>query len=105
MCNPKGVNEMDWKIRESAQNKKNGDRTLAEKLSMWRAERPDEWKMDEFIREAKELEEENKRLKSESKCDGEVKEYQSWFSRPCSNYDKCPIDKDLHCYENKPCFN
>lgn len=30
---------------------------LSEQLRYWRAERPDEWKMDEFIRQAKELEE------------------------------------------------
>lgn len=29
---------------------------LSEQLKEWRAERPDEWKMDEFIREAKALE-------------------------------------------------
>ena len=32
--------------------------TLSEKLKYWRAERPDEWTMDEFIREAQALEKE-----------------------------------------------
>jgi hypothetical protein len=32
------------------------ERKLSEKLAYWRAERPDEWIMDEFIREAKKLE-------------------------------------------------
>lgn len=31
---------------------------LSEQLRYWRAERPDEWKMDEFIRLAEELERE-----------------------------------------------
>ena len=31
-------------------------RTLVEQLKFWRAERPDEWTMDELIRDAKELE-------------------------------------------------
>jgi len=30
---------------------------LSEELKKWRAERPDEWKMDEFIRKAESLEE------------------------------------------------
>lgn len=29
---------------------------LSEQMQYWRAERPDEWKMDEFIRQAKKLE-------------------------------------------------
>lgn len=29
---------------------------LSERLSMWRADRPDEWTMDEFIRLAKKIE-------------------------------------------------
>ena len=29
---------------------------LSEELNKWRCERPDEWKMDEFIREAERLE-------------------------------------------------
>lgn len=29
------------------------NRSLSEALSHWRADRPDEWKMDEFIRQAK----------------------------------------------------
>lgn len=31
-------------------------KTLSEKLKYWRAERPDEWTMDEFIQDAKKLE-------------------------------------------------
>lgn len=34
------------------------ERTLSENLEWWRALRPDEWQMDEFIREAKKLEQE-----------------------------------------------
>ena len=34
------------------------DRTLSDHLKMWRADRPDEWKMDEFIRMAEALQEE-----------------------------------------------
>ena len=36
---------------------------LSEDLQYWRAERPDEWKMDDFIRIAKNLQDENVRLK------------------------------------------
>ena len=32
------------------------EKKLSEELSDWRAERPDEWKMDEFIRKAKKIE-------------------------------------------------
>jgi len=35
---------------------------LSERLKSWRAERPDEWTMDEFIRLAEVLEKENFRL-------------------------------------------
>jgi exonuclease VII small subunit len=35
---------------------------LSEELKHWRIERPDEWKMDDFIRKAQELEEEVDRL-------------------------------------------
>lgn len=38
---------------------------LSEDLKYWRAERPDEWKMDEFIRKAVELEDKLKELTSE----------------------------------------
>ena len=34
----------------------NEKRKLSDRLKDWRAERPDEWTMDEFIRDAKELE-------------------------------------------------
>ncbi len=37
------------------------DVSLVEDIKFWRAERPDEWTMDRFIRKAKELEAENKR--------------------------------------------
>lgn len=33
-----------------------GEKTLSKKLKDWRADRPDEWKMDEFIRDAHILE-------------------------------------------------
>ena len=32
------------------------ERPLSELLKLWRAERPDEWTMDEFIREAERME-------------------------------------------------
>lgn len=35
---------------------------LSEELSKWRADRPDEWKMDEFIRNAEKLESESDAL-------------------------------------------
>ena len=35
---------------------KRSDIPLSEDLRYWRAERPDEWTMDEFIRKAEELE-------------------------------------------------
>jgi len=35
---------------------------LSEEIKKWRADRPDEWIMDEFIRKAKLLEDENERL-------------------------------------------
>lgn len=47
---------MDYEIRESAEKKQYKDRTLSEHLSMSRAERPDEWEMDFYIKKAKELE-------------------------------------------------
>jgi len=46
----------DYELRKRAENKQWKDRTLSEHLAMDRAERPDEWRMDEFIRMAKELE-------------------------------------------------
>lgn len=36
---------------------------LSEDLAYWRAERPDEWTMDDFIRKAKDLENQNENLK------------------------------------------
>ena len=36
--------------------------TLIEDLKRWRAERPDEWTMDRFIKKAVELEQRNKEL-------------------------------------------
>lgn len=38
--------------------------TLSESLKQWRAERPDEWKMDEFIRQAEQMEEDYDNLKA-----------------------------------------
>jgi hypothetical protein len=38
---------------------------LSKELECWRAERPDEWKMEEFARQAKDLEQENAKLLSE----------------------------------------
>jgi hypothetical protein len=37
-------------------------KSLAEDLKYWRAERPDEWTMDEFIRKSTKLESTNKQL-------------------------------------------
>lgn len=39
-------------------------KTLKEKLEFYRAGRPDEWTMDEFIRDAKMMQKENDELKS-----------------------------------------
>ena len=39
---------------------------LSEQLKQWRIDRPDEWKMDEFIRQAKELED----IVNDLKCCG-----------------------------------
>lgn len=47
---------MDYELRKIAENKKWNNRSLSEHLSMFRADRPDEWKMDEFIKMAKMLE-------------------------------------------------
>ena len=41
------------------------DEILSEDLKYWRAERPDEWTMDRFIKSAENLHAENKRLKAE----------------------------------------
>jgi hypothetical protein len=41
---------------------------LSESLRYWRADRPDEWTMDEFIRAAEKLERENIELKKESEA-------------------------------------
>ena len=38
-------------------------KSLSNHLKMWRADRPDEWKMDEFIRQAEELQAEVERLR------------------------------------------
>jgi hypothetical protein len=46
---------------------------LSKKLKDWRAERPDEWKMDEFIRDAEAME---KQLQKESFANSEP-EYNS----------------------------
>ena len=46
------------------------ERPLSELLKLWRAERPDEWIMDEFIREAERME---KQLQNRSAA-GEVVE-------------------------------
>jgi hypothetical protein len=50
---------------------KSKKKTLAEELQCWRCERPDEWKMDEFIREAQKLIDELEECKL-SKMWGEV---------------------------------
>ena len=42
------------------------ERPLSELLKLWRAERPDEWIMDEFIREAKRMEEQLQNTSSNS---------------------------------------
>lgn len=39
-----------------------GNNSLVERLKFWRAERPDEWTMDEFIWDAKKLEQERNEL-------------------------------------------
>jgi len=44
---------------------------LSEQLKQWRIDRPDEWKMDEFIRQAKELED----IVNDLKCCGNCKKY------------------------------
>lgn len=51
-------------LKESARNKNYRDRTLSENMALLRAERPDEWQMDEFIRQAIKLEEEINLLRS-----------------------------------------
>jgi hypothetical protein len=38
---------------------------LSDDLKHWRAERPDEWTMDDFVRKALELEEENRKLRTD----------------------------------------
>jgi hypothetical protein len=44
---------------------------LSEHLKQWRIDRSDEWKMDEFIRQAKELED----ISNDLKCCGNCKHY------------------------------
>ena len=51
-------------LKESARNKNYRDRTLSENMALLRAERPDEWQMDDFIRQAIKLEEEINLLRS-----------------------------------------
>ena len=87
---------MDYETRKSAENKKHSERTLAEELSMWRAERPDEWKMDEFIRGAKELEaqltdarEENKELKELLVCENKDCSFNVGSMNVCSFPSRC----------------
>lgn len=61
---------------------------LSEQMQCWRAERPDEWKMDEFIRQVKKLEalEDNTLLMSVSLS--KAKEWLSTFS----NYSHGSLD-------------
>ena len=42
------------------------ERALSELLKLWRAERPDEWIMDEFIREAERMEKQLQNASSNS---------------------------------------
>ena len=52
------------------------ERPLSESLKLWRAERPDEWTMDRFIREAERMEKQLQNTSSNSdyakcgKCGG-----------------------------------
>ena len=55
---------MIYELQESAMSKQYKDRKLSEHLAVNRAERPDEWQMDEYIRMAKKLEDELEALRS-----------------------------------------
>ena len=50
-------NNFDYKKEPVPQKQTEKEMKLSERLQRFRADRPDEWTMDEFIREAKELEE------------------------------------------------
>jgi rubrerythrin len=67
------------------------ERTLAELLKLWRAERPDEWTMDEFIREAEKIE---KQLQNtSSNCDYvKCSQCKDYYSDMKDNINYCP-----HC--------
>ena len=47
---------MQISYKSPKRNENTMTKKLSEQLRYWRAERPDEWKMDEFIRQAKDLE-------------------------------------------------
>ena len=68
---------------------------LSEGLKMWRAERPDEWIMDRFIKGAEGLEQENAKLKEglkrvEAICD-------EWFIDPMIRNYEWPTGPYYEC--------
>lgn len=65
------------------------ERPLSELLKLWRAERPDEWTMDEFIREAEKMEKQLQNTSSNSdyakSCDfcGDKSDAEFSICQPC----------------------
>ena len=69
------------------------ERPLSELLKLWRAERPDEWTMDEFIREAKRME---KQLQNTAHNSDYIKKPSALeYRRICTKEKINPIVADL----------
>jgi hypothetical protein len=71
---------------------------LVERLELFRADRPDEWQMDEFIRLAKELEQE--RNKWEQSSGGLMSEFSDLEGCPECGYWQCKVCNDNSELEN-----
>ena len=69
------------------------ERPLSELLKLWRAERPDEWTMDEFIREAERME---KKLQNTSSNSDYMKKPSALdYNRICTKEGIDPITAGL----------
>lgn len=63
-------------------------KSLEEDLKFWRAERPDEWTMDEFIRKAKKLESQNADL---------LEALEDMLNQGCGEYQKKSCGHNFYC--------
>ena len=69
------------------------ERPLSELLKFWRAERPDEWTMDEFIREAERME---KKIQNTSSNSEYAKLYRTHNFKFCP-YCGCSLGSAFKC--------